>query len=104
MARKLRYGIYDTARHVWLRQAILPTGDGSAMVTEWTQRPEKALRFPGVKSAEAMLEKLGGVSAPKGLRASASGCAARNPRPSMATGAGRCGEFVIVNGKGEIVA
>ena len=75
MARKLRYGIYDTARHMWLQQAILPTGDGSAMVTEWTQRPEKALRFPGVKSAEAMLEKLG-----------------------------RFSEFVIINGKGEIVA
>ena len=74
MARKLRYTVYDTARHVWLREAIMPTGDRSAMVTTWTQRPERAQRFPGIKSADAMLEKLG-----------------------------RFSEFVIVNGKGEIV-
>lgn len=74
MARKMRYAVYNTARHVWLREAIMPTGDGSAMVTAWTQRPEKAQRFPGIKSADGMLEKLG-----------------------------RFSEFVIVNGKGEIV-
>lgn len=74
VARKLRYGVYDTEQRVWLARAELPAGDDGAMVTEWTKRAEKALRFPGIKSADAMLEKLG-----------------------------RFSEFVIVNGKGEIV-
>ncbi len=75
MERKLRYTVYDTARHVWLREAIMPTGVGSAMVTTWTQRPERAQRFPGIKSAMAMVRKLGSYS-----------------------------QFVVKNEKGDIVA
>ena len=74
MARKLRYGIYDTARKAWLRRMEAPVDGVGAVVTTWTKRAEHAQRFPGIKSADGMLEKLG-----------------------------RFSEFVIVNGRGEIV-
>lgn len=74
MARKLRYAIYDTWRHRYLEQVAQPLGSAEQLHTQWTKRAEKAQRFPGIKSADAMLEKLG-----------------------------RFSEFVIVNGKGEIV-
>lgn len=75
VARKLRYGVYDTEQRVWLAKATLPVGDDGAMVTEWTKRDEKALRFPGIKSAMAMVRKLGSYS-----------------------------QFVVKNEKGDIVA
>ena len=48
--------------------------DDSAAVTRWTSRPERALRFPGVKSALRMVDKLGNYS-----------------------------EFVVKNGRGRII-
>lgn len=75
VARKLRYAIYDTWHKAWLRQAT-PSDDGRhILATAWTFHPDEALRFPGIKSADAMLEKLG-----------------------------RFSELVIVNRKGDIVA
>ena len=74
MARNLRYTVYDTWQHKYLRQATQPLGTADQLHTEWTRHPERAQRFPGIKSADAMLEKLG-----------------------------RFSEFVIINGKGEIV-
>ena len=73
-ARKLRYAIYDTWHKAWLRRMDVPVDGIGAAVTTWTRRPEEAQRFPGIKSADAMLGKLG-----------------------------RFSEFVIVNGKGDIV-
>lgn len=75
MARKLRYTVCDTARKVYLARMTLPLGDEGASVTEWTKRPEKAQTYRGKKSAEAMVRKLGSYS-----------------------------EFVVKNGKGEIIA
>ncbi len=62
MARKLRYAIYDTWQHKYLETAIQVTGSSDQLHTKWTARREKAQLFPGIKSADAMLEKLGRVS------------------------------------------
>ena len=72
--RKLRYTIYDTAAKKYLERAEQPLGNERQLATQWTRHPERAQRFPGIKSADAMLEKLG-----------------------------RYSEFIIINGRGEIV-
>lgn len=56
---KLRYRVYDPARRAWLRRLERPTGDSDQTVTDWTRNPEKALMFPGAKSARAVARLLG---------------------------------------------
>lgn len=75
MARRMRYTVYDTARREYLKRAEQPLGSDSELVTDWTRRAENAMRFPGIKSAEAMVAKLG-----------------------------RYSEFVVKNERGEIIA
>ncbi len=75
VARKLRYGVYDTSRKVWLYQMEMPVDGIGAAVTTWTREADKAMRFPGIKSAMAMVRKLGSYS-----------------------------QFVVKNEKGDIVA
>lgn len=71
----MKYTVYNTEIHKYLRRATLPLGCENEIVTEWTSRVEKAQGFPGKKSAEAMVRKLGSFS-----------------------------EFVVKNAKGEIIA
>lgn len=61
MTRK-RYTVYDTSMRKYLESAVLPDGDPRHLHTEWTRRPERALKFPGVKSARGMVAKLGSYS------------------------------------------
>lgn len=75
MARRMRYTVYDTGQRKYLRLATQPMGCEDQLVTEWTRHAERAQGFPGKKSAEAMVRKLGGYS-----------------------------EFVVKNGNGEVVA
>ena len=71
----MRYTVYNTAMRRYLARATMPLGDQSEMVTEWTKHQERAQKFPGKKSAEAMVRKLGSYS-----------------------------EFVVKNARGEIIA
>lgn len=58
--RKPRYAIYDTARRRYLLRVTLPDPDSPrVMITTWTEREAQALRFPGIKSAQGMLDRLG---------------------------------------------
>ena len=70
-----RYTVYDTEKREYLQRITAPTGDHAAVVTEWTKDPEKAARFPGVKSASAVVRMLGCYS-----------------------------QFVVKNAKGEVIA
>ena len=74
MTRK-RYTVYNTELRKYLHSATLPDGDPRSMLSTWTSRPEKALRFPGIKSARGMVAKLGNY-----------------------------GEYVVKNDRGEIIA
>ena len=69
-----RYTVYDTARHEYLRCVSMPTGDERGIVTHWTRYIENAMKFPGIKTAQKMVNRLGSYS-----------------------------EFVIKNERGEIV-
>lgn len=62
MGTRLRYTVYDTEARKYLKSAEQPLGSGSEIVTDWTRREENAMRFPGVKSAFAMVLKLGGTA------------------------------------------
>lgn len=75
MARRMRYTVYDTGQKKYLRLATQPLGSESKLVTEWTRHVEREQGFPGKKSAEAMVRRLGGYS-----------------------------EFVVKNARGEIIA
>lgn len=57
-----RYTVYDTDRHEYLRCMTLPAGDERGIVTHWTREVENAMKFPGVKSAQRMLNSLGNYS------------------------------------------
>lgn len=72
---KAKYTVYNTEIHRYLKQATQPLGCESELVTEWTRRVELAQGFPGKKSAEAMVRRLGSFS-----------------------------EFVVKNARGEIIA
>lgn len=101
---KMKYTVYNTEIRKYLKRATQPLGcevsapkglrastpavppetrgpvtaedaGREVLVTEWTRRVENAQDFPGKKSAEAMVRKLGGYS-----------------------------ELVVKNGKGEIIA
>ena len=72
---KMKYTVYNTEIRKYLKRAIQPLGCESELVTEWTRRVENAQGFPGKKSAEAMVRRLGSYS-----------------------------ELVVKNGKGEIIA
>ena len=71
---QLRYTVYDTMRREYLERITAPTGDNRAVVTEWTKDPERAAKFPGVKSAAAVVRVLGSYS-----------------------------QFVVKNAKGEVI-
>ena len=75
MAVRMKYTVYDTGRRKYLASATDPLGSGKELVTEWTRKAERAQKFPGKKSAEAMVRKLGSFS-----------------------------EFVVKNSRGELIA
>ena len=54
-----RYTVYDTEAGKYLERATEMPGWPGVLVTDWTRRPERAQRFPGVKSARRMVDKLG---------------------------------------------
>lgn len=56
--RRPRYTLYDTDTRRYLREAVQPDGDPDQLYTHWTNVAAKALRFPGVKSARRMAERL----------------------------------------------
>lgn len=70
-----RYTVYDTERREYLEQITNPTGEAGAIVTEWTKKTDRAAKFPGVKSASAVVRLLGSYS-----------------------------QFVVKNAKGDIIA
>ena len=59
--RKLRYTVRDTDTGAYLAEAeiLLP----GIMASTWTRHRDKAQRFPGVKSARNMADRLGGNGA-----------------------------------------
>lgn len=59
--RRLRYRIFDTEQGKFLKRATQIDGDPRVLLTEWSHRPERALKFPGAKSARSMRDKLGGA-------------------------------------------
>lgn len=69
-----RYTVYDTSRRMYLRRIERPTGSPDAIVTDWTRDPTEAARFPGVRTAMAVVRMLGSYS-----------------------------EFVVKNARGEII-
>ena len=74
MAGRMKYTVYNTVLRKYLERATQPLGCESELVTEWTRHRERAQGFPGKKSAETMVRRLGSYS-----------------------------EFVVKNGKGEII-
>ena len=60
--QRMRYTVYDTEAHKYLERATQVMGTDEHLHTEWTRRADRAQRFPGRKSAEAMVRKLGGYS------------------------------------------
>ena len=58
--RKPRYAVYDTETGKYLRVAMLL--GPHLRVTKWTRHPKEAQRFPGIKSAQAMVDALGNDS------------------------------------------
>jgi len=54
-----RYTVYDTEAGKYLQRATEMPGWPGVLVTDWTRRPERAQRFPGVKRARRMVDKLG---------------------------------------------
>lgn len=71
----LKYTVYDTQKREYLERVETPDQDKDHLVTYWTRDQRKAARFPGRKSAEAVVRMLGSYS-----------------------------EFVVKNAKGEIIA
>ena len=71
----LKYTVYDTEKREYLRRVETPDGDRARIVTYWARDPAEAARFPGRKSAEAVVRMLGSYS-----------------------------QFVVKNAKGEIIA
>lgn len=75
--RKPRYAVYDTYRREYLAELLLMrTDDGGMAVVgmRGTREPAEAMRLPGVKSARQTIRRMGGGA-----------------------------EYVIINGKGDIV-
>lgn len=60
--RKPRYAVYDTETNEYLQEVLLPFGSTRVRVTRWTRHPKEAQRFPGIKSAQAMVDALGNDS------------------------------------------
>ena len=54
-----RYTVYDTTRREYLVRVERPIDDANQIVTEWTRDAGAAARFPGVKSAAAVVRLLG---------------------------------------------
>lgn len=54
-----RYAVYDTETNEYLQEVLLPLGSTRVRVTRWTRHLKKAQRFPGIKSAQAMVDALG---------------------------------------------
>jgi hypothetical protein len=51
---KPRYTIYDTAQQKYLSQFHRPVDRLDAAVTNWTRSRERAMKFPGAKSARSV--------------------------------------------------
>lgn len=51
---KLRYTVYDTSQKKFLKSFHRPVDRLDAAVTHWTREPDKAMRFPGTKSARGV--------------------------------------------------
>lgn len=49
--KKLRYSIYDVAAKKYLSEFHRPVSEVDVAVTNWTRKPQCAMRFPGTKSA-----------------------------------------------------
>ena len=60
--RRMHYMVFDTSQRKYLELAVQPLGTDGELVTKWTRHPEKALKFPGIKSGQRMVRKLGGYS------------------------------------------
>lgn len=58
--RKQRYTLFNPMLGNWLlRVEFPPEGAGAVALTTWTRHRERAMLFPGVKSARAVADKLG---------------------------------------------
>ena len=55
---KLRYSVYDTTRKRFLKSVAQYDDGPDSLVTDWTRHNERALRFPGAKSARGMAKRL----------------------------------------------
>ena len=56
---KLRYTIFDTVQKKYLSEFHRPVNEVDAAVTNWTRKPQSAMRFPGAKSARGVARWLG---------------------------------------------
>ena len=56
---KFRYSIYDTTQKKYLSEFHRPVDKLDAAVTNWTRKPQSAMRFPGAKSARCVARWLG---------------------------------------------
>ena len=57
--RRPRYMVFDERTHRYLREVMQVDGNPMTIATTYTRSAGKAQRFPGVKSARAMRDKLG---------------------------------------------
>ena len=55
---KMRYRLYDSAQRKWLAGYQVPDAGCDVAVTQWTRKPENAMRFPGVKSARSVARRI----------------------------------------------
>ena len=51
---KLRYAIFDVTTKKYLSEFHRPIDKLDAAVTKWTRKRERAMRFPGAKSARGV--------------------------------------------------
>lgn len=56
---KPRYAIFDTDSNQYLMRVEMLTVDGKVTYTLWTKNPAEAQRFPGIKSAFALMMRIG---------------------------------------------
>lgn len=73
--KRLRYSIYDTTQKKYLSEFHRPVDKLDAAVTNWTRKPQYAMRFPGSKSARSVAKWLG--------ENSHGGCVVLNARGNM---------------------
>ena len=56
---KMRYTLFDAEQGKWLMGFQVPERECDAVVTWWTRKVEKAMRFPGVRSARRVARMMG---------------------------------------------